>query len=142
MYLTGSRTHSLDSKVRLTLPADMRREFDDRVCLVPLKDALYGFTPEGHQAWVASYFPNGYNPRNPDDIKLRGGLTGRTVTVDVDSAGRIALGKVDESKRKALGLEGEVTVVGNVDHFEIWNTDRWEAAQAAFEENLDSLMFD
>ena len=88
MYLTGTYGRSLDAKSRITLPATFRKQFDVQVCLVPVGNALYGFTPESHQAWIASFFPNGFNPRNRKDDKLRRALASRTVTVDIDSAGR------------------------------------------------------
>jgi DNA-binding transcriptional regulator/RsmH inhibitor MraZ len=34
-----------------------------------------------------------------------------------------------------------VTVVGVEDHFEVWNTARWEAEQADVADKLDALMF-
>ena len=64
--------------------------------------------------------------------------------VDLDSANRIALGKLDVAKagkRAALGLEGEVMVIGNGDHFEVWNAETWRKEQAALESDLDSLLF-
>jgi MraZ protein len=71
-------------------------------------------------------------------------LTGSAVPVDIDSAGRIALGKVDAcdaTARTRLGLERDVTVVGVEDHFEVWNTQRWEEQQANLADDLDELMF-
>lgn len=141
VYLTGSKKHTLDAKVRLTLPADFRREFDREVCLVPAQSALYGFTPEGHKAWVENSFPEGFNPRSASDDKLRRFLNGQTVRLDIDSAGRIALGKIPEKIREQFGLDQDVMVVGNDDHFEIWNPDRWEESQASFEEDFSSIMF-
>lgn len=142
MYLTGSKKHTLDQKVRLTLPSEIRREFKDTIKLVPSFDALYGFSPEGYKTWVESFFPEGYNPRNPKDVALRRKLNGSAVTVDIDSAGRIALGKVDASFREKLGISGDVIVVGNDDHFEIWNEKSWNAAQSNFDgDDLYSLMF-
>ena len=61
--------------------------------------------------------------------------------MDIDSAGRIALGKVPEDVRVRLGLAGEVMVVGNDDHFELWNVEEWEKAQEAFDDDLEALMF-
>ena len=49
MYLTGSKQFNLDAKARLTLPANYRKDFDGQVTLIPLHDALYGFTPEGFE---------------------------------------------------------------------------------------------
>lgn len=145
MYLTGSKRFNLDAKGRLTLPATYRKDFDGQVILIPLQDALYGFTPDGFGQWVQSFFEKDgkkFEPGNRRQVALRRKLTGSAVTVDIDSAGRIALGKVDAAKRAKLELERDVTVVGVVDHFEVWNTQRWEAENAALDDELDALMFD
>lgn len=148
MYLTGSKQYNLDAKARLTLPSTYRKYFADRVCLIPLKEALYGFTPEGFEGWVSSFFDRdgkSFNPRNRKDVALRRMLTGSTVTVDIDSAGRIALGKLDATDptaRERLGLSKDVTVVGVGDHFEVWNTARWQAQQASAADALEALMYD
>ncbi|MBR3318298.1 MAG: MraZ family transcriptional regulator [Atopobiaceae bacterium] len=145
MYLTGSKQFNLDSKGRLTLPATYRKDFDGQVILIPLTDALYGFTPEGFGQWVQSFFEKDgkkFEPGNRRQVALRRKLTGSAVTVDIDSAGRIALGKVDAAKREKLGLKRDVTVVGVVDHFEVWNTERWEIESAALDDDLDALMYD
>lgn len=145
MYLTGSKRFNLDAKGRLTLPATYRKDFDGQVILIPLQDALYGFTPDGFGQWVQSFFEKDgkkFEPGNRRQVALRRKLTGSAVTVDIDSAGRIALGKVDALKREKLGLKRDVTVVGVVDHFEVWNTQRWDAENAALDDELDALMFD
>ena len=141
MYLTGTYKHNLDAKSRLTLPASFRKQFGDTVCLVPLDDAIYGFTPESHKEWISSFFPEGLNPRNRRDVTLHRALMARTVTVEIDTAGRVALGKVDADKLEKLGIGREVTVVGNDDHFEIWSTGAFDAADEETE-SLDDLMFD
>ena len=81
MYLTGTYKHNLDAKQRITLPAPFRKEFGEKVCLIPIGGKILGFTPEGHQAWVESYFPNGYNPRSKKDERLRFLLTAKTMTL-------------------------------------------------------------
>ncbi len=144
MYLTGSKQFNLDAKGRLTLPATYRKEFDGQVILIPLQDALYGFTPDGFAQWVQSFFEKDgkkFEPGNRRQVALRRKLTSSAVTVDIDSAGRIALGRVDAAKRAGLGLERDVTVVGVVDHFEVWNTERWEIENEALDDDLDALMF-
>ena len=141
MYLTGSRTHNLDAKMRLTLPADVRRQFEDKVYLVALPDAVYGFTPEGHKAWVDSMFPEGYNPRSKRDSDLRLAINARTAMVDIDSAGRVSLSKMDEDVLAKLGRE--IEVIGNDDHFELWNAEEWAKQRASFsDEVFNSLLFD
>ena len=144
MYLTGSKQFNLDAKGRLTLPATYRKEFDEQVILIPLQDALYGFTPDGFGQWVQSFFEKDgkkFEPSNRRQVALRRKLTSSAVTVDIDSAGRIALGRVDAAKREKLGLEREVTVVGVVDHFEVWNTERWTVMNEALDDDLDALMY-
>ena len=73
-------------------------------------------------------------------------LNSMTTTVEIDSAGRVALGKIDETARghrERLGLDGDLMVVGAGDHFEIWNAERWNAKfkpeDAA--EKFESLFF-
>ncbi|OFK24866.1 MULTISPECIES: division/cell wall cluster transcriptional repressor MraZ [Olsenella] len=141
MYLTGTYKHNLDAKSRVTLPASFRKQVGDQVCLVPVGGALFGFTPESHQAWIDSFFPGGFNPRNRKDDKLRRALASKTVTVDVDSAGRLALGKVDAAAIEKCGIEREVAIVGNIDHFEIWDAPSLDAQLDELDEDLEDLMF-
>ncbi|MGI6231132.1 MAG: division/cell wall cluster transcriptional repressor MraZ [Tractidigestivibacter sp.] len=143
MYLTDHYNRTLDAKSRLTLPADFRKQFDDRVCLVPFHGALCGFTPEGHQKWVMSFFPNGFNPMDREQDQTRRKLSALTTTVDIDSAGRIAMSKVSEAIRKKFGLGKDLEIVGNVDHFEIFSAEKWAELQSSYlDEDLDSLLFD
>lgn len=139
MYLTGAYQHNLDAKLRLTLPASFRKQFGDVVCLVPVGDAIYGFAPEEHEAWVMSYFPQGFNARSKADQDLRWKLNKRTVTVDIDNAGRISLGKISAQKLERRGINRAVAVIGNADHFEIWNADLIDFDE---DDDLDDLMFD
>ena len=150
----GTRRCSIDAKVRLTLPADIRKGFEDRkVVLVPFpNECLYGFTPQGFEEWVKSVFDsNGrsYDARSLADRKLMRRLRGSAVELTLDSAGRLALGKLDAideslrpgktSRRVQLGLEGDVMVIGNGDHFEVWNADRWLADQEETEDDFFGL---
>ena len=141
MYLTGSYQHNLDAKSRVTLPAPFRKQFEKQVCLVPVGDAIYGFTPQSHQAWIESFFPDGFDPRSRRDDKLRRALSSKTVTVDVDSAGRVALGKIGAGCLEKCGIEREVVIVGNIDHLEIWDASRFGQEMDELDEDLDALMF-
>ena len=88
----------------------------------------------------------GLNPRNREDNDALLYINSMTTTVEIDSAGRVALGKIDETARghrERLGLDGDLMVVGAGDHFEIWNAERWNAKfkpeDAA--EKFESLFF-
>ena len=116
--LAGSYPMSVDAKARVTLPAVFRKQLVDG--------------------------DNHFDPRSRDDVRLRTGLWARAVEVDIDSAGRVALGKLDVAKpgmREKLGLTAAVTVVGAGDHFEVWNTETWAATQESLEDDLDALLF-
>ena len=143
--LTGTYQRTLDSKSRTTLPSDYRKEFvDGRVCLVPFNGALYGFTPDGFKAWVDGLFDqaeNGYSNRKFNDVRLKRGLTAACQTIEVDSAGRLALGKLGARTLSKLAFDHDLTIIGADDHFEIWDAEKWEAENASYEEDLMELMF-
>ena len=145
MYLTGSKTVSVDAQGRITLPADYRDDFKEsgnKVCLIYVKGALWGFTPEGHKEWVESSFPEGFNPRSKKDKALRLGLNAKTVTVEIDKSGRVALGKIAPSDLEKLSLGREAVVVGDADHFAVYNTEAWAAKQAELDVDIDALLDD
>ena len=149
--LAGSYPMSVDAKARVTLPAVFRKQLIDgdkkTIYLVPMNGCVNGFTPEGFERFVDGLFEYGdhhYDPRSRKDVQLRTGLWASAVEVDIDSAGRVALGKLDAAKpgsREKLGLTADVTVVGAGDHFEVWDTKKWNEAQESFEDDLDALLF-
>ena len=145
MYLTGSKTVSVDAQGRITLPADYRDDFKEsgnKVCLIYVKGALWGFTPEGHKEWVESCFPEGFTPRSKKAKALRLGLNAKTVTVEIDKSGRVALGKIAPSDLEKLSLGREAVVVGDADHFAVYNTEAWAAKQAELDVDIDALLDD
>lgn len=142
--LDGRYPMSVDAKLRVTLPSTMRKEFDKTIKLLPFKDSVYGFTPEALDSWFELVFEKrgGYDPSKSSDASLMLVLRSRVTTVELDSAGRIALGKLDVNEAgtcEKLGLTGDVSIVGNGDHFEIWNAEAW--AQKMADVDLDSLFF-
>ena len=142
MYLKGSKRMNLDSKGRLTLQADFRKEFaDGKVELVPVKGALYGFTLEGYVSWIEKNCPNADDIESTDAKKARF-FNAHAVEVEIDAAGRIAVGKTSEADRKRLGIDREVVVAGNGSHFEIWAADSWDAQQIGDEaEEFEAYLF-
>lgn len=133
MRFTGSFPRNLDAKGRLSLPANLRKQLPDRVCVMPAPDvdALYVFTEEAHGAWVDSVFESqdgGYDPTDPEHAQVREMLFAMAITLDIDSAARIS---IPEDYRSEKGLEREVTVVGNDDRLEIWDREKWEARRKA-----------
>ncbi|MBM6815395.1 division/cell wall cluster transcriptional repressor MraZ [Thermophilibacter provencensis] len=150
--LAGSYPMSVDAKARVTLPAVFRKQLVDgdkkTIYLLPMKECVNGFTPAGLEQFIDGLFiergENRFDPRSRRDVQLKTRLWASAVEVDIDSAGRVALGKLDGTKpgtRERLGLTADVTVVGAGDHFEVWNTEQWNATQESFEDELDALLY-
>lgn len=146
MYLTGSKTVSVDAQGRITLPAEYRDEFKEesgnKVCLILVKEALWGFTPEGHREWVMSHFKEGFNANSKKDNLRRLRLNSSTVTVEIDKSGRLPLNKVPAAVQEKLGLGKDAVVVGDADHFAVYNTEKWAEQLAALMEDDDDMFFD
>ena len=122
----GEFCHAVDGKNRITLPAKWRTSEGDELFLMP-----------GTAAHCLRILPK----NALDEIRAKAAaLSGaeRTVAlrrigsqsrqVSIDKHGRLSL--PDEFCQQ-LKLSGEVTLVGVVETFEIWNSDEWKAAQAA-----------
>lgn len=145
--LTGTYPMTVDSKIRVTLPSIMRKSVGKTVTLLPFNGCVYGFAPEDFEDFVQKSLntaDHAFDPRSRADARLERGLRGSAVTVELDSAGRIALGKLDIAKPgrcEALGVTGDVAVVGNGSRFEIWNAEKLAAEQESFEEDLEALYF-
>ena len=147
--MTGSYPMSVDSKARITLPIGFRKELDSKALkLVPYHGCVYGFTPKGFDDWMYGLFNSAgheFNQRSSRDELFQRVLNSSATDVEIDSAGRIALGKLDVAKpgrREQLGLTGEVMVVGNGSHFEVWSSDAWARILEDFETRFDELAYD
>ena len=141
MRFNGQSQHTVDDKGRVSLPAKFRKALPDEVIIVPSlpgrgENALFVFAEEDFRQWVDSFFPieeGGYNPRSRKDVQLRKFLNANAETVAVDSAGRVKLSAKQRSER---GIAKAVTIIGDEDHLEIWDTDEFETYMS------ESMTFD
>ncbi len=129
-YLYGFRTHKLDAKSRVAIPAYMRSRlgeefvaslgFGDFVSLYPLDQ------------WEI-LLTNLENSKLPIEKKKKVSmyLVSSAEKMSLDAQGRILLS--DRLKNRVnLAGEKEAVVFGNVNHIEIWNS-------ALFEEQVSSI---
>ncbi len=123
-YILGTYDHTLDAKGRLILPAAYRGRFVDGVHLttgpentVQVWD-IAGFRTALQEAMA---LPTGSSMGR----RRRRAITGATVDTP-DSQGRIT---IPRALREAAGLVRELAVVGNGDHFELWDRARWQSYQ-------------
>ncbi len=126
--LVGEYRFKLDAKGRLSLPSAFRKVLDKdlMVTLSPKGECLYVFEPEGFGVWVDSLFQHrgGFDPSSSKQVMLRTKLNSRARSVEVDGSGRLSIPAV---QRENAALEKDVVVVGNTDHFEIWDAKRWDS---------------
>ena len=128
--LRGEYRHKLDAKGRVSLPSAFRKVLSSDSLVVtqaPKEKCLYVFEGDNFDHWIDSLFlkksEEGYRSNNSRHIAQRKVLNSRARDVEVDSAGRIGL---SAAQRELAGLEKDVVLVGDSDHFEIWDVKRWE----------------
>lgn len=133
---TGEHTQKVDSKGRMSIPADFRRvlELGDPAWapgLTPRMYLLYGdhLTQQLHGYTVAEFTAvvaqiNAL-PRGSERKQILSRLIiGQSIRLDVDKDGRTVM---PIKQRQKLGItEGELTFSGLGDHFEIWRSDRFD----------------
>ena len=130
--LLGSYSHKVDAKGRLALPAQFRRALPtDLVVTVDVEGkALRVYDEEDFNRWIDQFFVDcfgGFDSASVQHQDIRRELKRRSLAVTIDSAGRIVLPK---DKRDMVGIETDVTIVGNTGYFEIWNTEALEKKSA------------
>lgn len=125
--LVGEYRHKLDAKGRLSLPSAFRKALpkDLIVTLSPEGDCLYVFEPDGFGGWVESLFESagGFKSSNKQQVRTRLVLNSRAKSVELDGSGRIG---IPAQQREQASLDKEVVLIGDTDHFEIWDAKRWD----------------
>jgi MraZ protein len=120
---SGTYTHTLDSKGRVSLPAKFRKSLPVSLKLVPRGGSIHLFTVADYQNWVSEFFENGKpDPRSKEDSKTLFSLTAHAEDTDIDSAGRIS---ISPELCKRAGLSKEVKIVGMFGHIEIMSPERY-----------------
>ncbi len=122
MFL-GQFRHKFDAKGRLSVPAQFRAALADGAVLTRgFENNLMLLTQDGFQA-IWEYLA-AMSLTDPLARALRRLIFAQAAQVSLDSAGRIL---VPPFLREAVGLDGEVVVVGAGDYIELWPVADWEA---------------
>ncbi|KJZ19820.1 division/cell wall cluster transcriptional repressor MraZ [Loktanella sp. S4079] len=135
LSFTGEHTQKVDSKGRMSIPADFRRVLEagdpewttglsPRMYLLygdHLKNELHGYTVSEFTALVdqINAMPRG----SANKKKLSRLIIGQSIKLDVDKDGRTVM---PIKQRQKLGLtDGELKFSGLGDHFEIWKAETY-----------------
>lgn len=131
MFL-GEFQHTVDAKGRVSLPRKHRDEIGSRVVVTQgLDGCLYVFSPGGYNDFIREVLGNSSLGREARAVQRH--FIGGASEVDVDAAGRIAIGP---ALRKFGAILRDVVIAGVADHVEIWDVDRWTEYQEA---NLSTI---
>lgn len=125
--LMGEYRHSVDSKGRITVPADLRYSLGTNCVICKgLDGCLYLY---GKEEWEKFEEELRKLPKSKKDVRnlVRSFLSGAS-QADPDSQGRILL---SDALRDFAEIHGEAVLVGMIDRVEIWGVKRYEQCQTS-----------
>ncbi len=126
--LLGTYEAKLVGKNRLVLPSRLRKEIrGDRIVLtVGFEEGIFGFSED---KWLEVTATDLARPlfSDGDARDLRRKMFANAAVVELDSQGRFVIPQELVSGRE---LKEEMVFVGAGDHFEIWESKKWEEYSA------------
>ena len=133
MAFRGHFDYSLDAKKRLNVPPKFRASFSGGVVLAKaLEPCVAIWTPDGFEQWTESFLSR-LGPLSPERRKLTRFFAGSSFDAELDSAGRVTL---NQALLDHASISKEVVVVGNLDHLEVWDRDKWIADQRELSDEI------
>ncbi len=119
----GTYEHNLDAKGRLAIPAKLRDDLGSTFYVTLSMDKC--LTAYSQESWDKLMTTIKAMPK-AKQIKMRP-LFSHAAKCDLDGQGRILL---PQNLRDFVGLTKDVTVVGNGDTAEFWDTETWKKVDA------------
>ena len=130
----GQYDYAVDAKGRLNFPAKFREEMGETFIVTRWLDhCLAAFPPEEFEK-VAQRIAEKGIVKGRDVSRM---LYSSGVEVTPDKQGRIQL---PAKLREYAHLDHDVSVIGNRNFAEIWNTQTWEARQAESDDDFTAAM--
>ena len=140
-FFTGSSTHRVDAKGRLSLPADFRKVLEgvssSHVVVLPQMnhpDSHVVLSQAGYEKVVEQFEAMDLSHADTEALALR--IVTDARQIPVDEAGRMVLSK---GLREQIGIDGEVRFVGRGSSFQIWEPRKREAFEAATQTRSQEL---
>ena len=136
----GREIYSLDKKGRVNIPAKMRK------CISPDANGTFNVT-RGVDMCISAYPLDewkkiedqlgGLNQFDKKSKYVLRVLLEWSEDVSIDAQQRITLPK---DLLALAGIEGKVKIVGQMDHIEFWNPERYEEYLSSREESYDDVL--
>ena len=124
----GEDKHSIDAKGRLAMPAKLREELGERFTVTKGLDGCLSVYPE--KEWEALEdrirgLGNGEKAR-----RVKRYYFANAFDAQLDAQGRIL---IPAGLREFADLQKDVVVIGQLDHAEIWNSEKWRIYNEAID---------
>ena len=124
----GEYKHSIDAKGRLAMPAKLREELGERFTVTKGLDGCLSVYPE--KEWEALEdrirgLGNGEKAR-----RVKRYYFANAFDAQLDAQGRIL---IPAGLREFADLQKDVVVIGQLDHAEIWNSEKWRIYNEAID---------
>ena len=137
MLFTGESERSIDQKLRVSIPSEMRAGFatgpgSNIVYAAPGPDGSVWLWPEMTFEKMASSFEQSLLP-DEDVMDFEQLLFSQSRRIEIDKAGRIRL---PEALLSLAGIAQQAYVIGVGDHLEVLNHEKWNSKRT---ENLAKL---
>ncbi len=132
--MTGTYEHTLDAKGRVFIPFRLRPELGDVFYVTISADPC--LSAYSQSSWDRFYEKVLAMPKR-QQLRMRP-LFANACRCELDGQGRVLL---PQKLRERIGLEKDVTIVGNGECAEFWDTAAWNkvSEQESSEENLAGL---
>ena len=126
--VTGEYKHSIDAKGRLAMPAKLRDELGERFTVTKGLDGCLAVYPE--KEWESledriRALGNGEKAR-----RVKRYYFANAFDAQLDAQGRIL---IPAGLREFADLQKDVVVIGQLDHAEIWNSEKWRVYNEAID---------
>ena len=133
MKFTGEAERSIDEKLRISLPSEMREGFASGVVYAsPGPNDTIWLSPEHTFEKKANSLEQSLLP-DEDAMEFEQILFSQSRRIEIDKAGRIRL---PEALLSLAGIAQQAYVIGDGDHLEVLNHENWNSKRT---ENLAKL---
>ncbi len=130
----GMYNHSIDSKNRFIIPAQLRSELGDKIVLFRSPDeskCIYVYTEERWEE-ICNEIDN--LPPSASARQMQRALLHAAIPVELDKTGRVTL---NQSFKEFAEIKKDIVIVGVSSRIEVWAQEEWNKEAESFSECLN-----
>jgi MraZ protein len=139
MLLTGTFVRSIDEKMRLAIPKQLREALGSAAAgtlyVTPHTDGSLAIYTEDSLSNVAAHL-SAASPAGQDVRDFSRLFYARAQPADIDDQGRI---RIPAELKTLAGLDREAVLLGVQDHMELWDKKHWEEYLSTRQQRFDQI---